>query len=148
MRMAASARRRWLGVVALLVPLIVGGCHTREWQGREAEKGVASLDTPFHFVLHLEGYRVDRLSIESDIFSSWGYLTLHQRAGWRTADPGTVDVDEQRLAKLGVNVGDKPLELGQAERAKPGRSPTRYACGVWFLDEGKKIVVSYRVDGN
>jgi hypothetical protein len=150
--------------IALLILLTGLGCRTTEWRDGEAEKRVKELDTPFHFLLHLDGYRVERVARESDMFSTWGDLTLLRRegrapadagepllkaakkAGWKQVDDPAVEVDPSRLAKLGVPPGQKPLELAQAVGKKSRPPPTRYGCRAWIVENGSRIIVAYRVD--
>jgi hypothetical protein len=176
-RLMDPVARMGRGAVALAVALAclsISACHSKESRGRDAEKKAAAiLDTPFRFLLHFQGYRVERFSSESDMFSSWGFLTLRRkpgsvadgpqpsatsvrerlvaaaaRAGWKKVDYETIDVDAETLADLGLRDAAKPVELAQTWGAKDRHAPTRYACRAWIADDGDKITVGHRVDGN
>jgi hypothetical protein len=183
-RMGNSGRGGRIVFVALPAALLVasvmtglGGCRTKEWRGHEAEVRAKVLDTPFHFLLNLDGYRVDRFSNEADLFSAWGYLTLRRqetrppvpladarnellraakRAGWRQAANEKLAVDRRTLTDLGVGAAEADanananafLDLTQSVGAAGKGQPTRYACRVWLVDNGAGIVIVHRVDAN
>jgi hypothetical protein len=150
--------------LAILIVLAGLGCSSTEWRDGQAEKRVKELDTPFHFLAQLEGYRVERLSRDSDMFSTWGDLTLRRRdegapvdgagpllraakkSGWKQVEHEVVEVDPARLAKLGVPAGHQALELAQSAGRKGKPPPTRYGCRAWVVDNGARIVVAYRID--
>ncbi|HEV8201619.1 MAG TPA: hypothetical protein VGS03_16515 [Candidatus Polarisedimenticolia bacterium] len=159
---------------ALACLSISGACLSKEWRGSDAEsKAAVTLDTPFRFLLHLEGYRVASFSAESDMFSTWGFLTLRwkqgstaagarpsaanlrerliaaaAKAGWKSVNYETIDVDDRTLDDLGVRDAGKPVELAQSRRGKDRHAPTRYACRAWIAADADKITVGHRVDGN
>jgi hypothetical protein len=40
------------------------------------------------------------------------------------------------------------VDIMQSTGAVGKRPPTRHACRAWLVDDGSRIAVAYRVDGN
>jgi hypothetical protein len=132
----------------------------------DAAKAHEILEAPFHFLLALPDYTPDRLDHDSDIFSTWGELQLtskHNRAhtresvreelvraaklaGWRSA--GEIpEIQAPDLAKYGIKQQYQDIAITK-KAASPGQNPpTRYGCRIWISDDGRVILVAYRVDG-
>ena len=124
------------------------------------------LDTPFHFLLRVPGYRASKLVNDSDMFSAWGELLLlrndgkritrpearkellrsARNAGWRPA--GEVpDVETPDLQRYGIAQPKEDLAVTKTAALRGQNPPTRYGCRIWISDNGGEIVAAYRVDG-
>lgn len=124
------------------------------------------LEPPFHFLLKLPGYAAAHVTHDADIFSTWGELVLATKdgghptraemrkkltkaarnAGWVPV-VDVADLQTPALAHYGIEQRNEDLAL-QKTSALPGQNPpTRYSCRIWISNDGKLIIVAYRVDG-
>jgi len=124
------------------------------------------LETPFQFLLALPDYEATALTHDSDMFSTWGELALSRRsdsdtlrmkareellksakqAGWTTAKD-LPNLEPSDLNRYGVRHAEEDLEIAQSVSLKGQNPPTRYGCRLWISEDGRRIVVVYRVDG-
>jgi hypothetical protein len=158
-------------VVTALFALVFAGIgvpsdvHTGEEQSMQSTAREV-LEMPFHFLLRIRGYDVVDLKHDGDIFSTWGQLVLARRdashpnraelrgklskaarsAGWRpTMELNNLEAVD--LPRYGIDLRKSDLALEKTS-ALPGQNPpTRYTCLIWISDDGKRLVATYRVDG-
>lgn len=169
-RAALAKVAKFLVVTALLALIFAGiavppDAHTGEEQSMQSIAREV-LETPLHFLLGIRGYDVVDLKHDGDIFSTWGQLVLARRdgshlnraelreklskvarsAGWiQTMELKNLEIPDLPRYGIDQRKGDLALEKTSA---LPGQNPpTRYSCLIWISDDGKRLVATYRVDG-
>jgi hypothetical protein len=170
-RIRCSRARDAMLVQFILVLVLAqsSACKAKESRHTHAEKKSSELDTQFQFLRRLDGFRVEAFEQKSDLFSSWGFLTLDRRqgskpgtademrrmvlrlgakAGWKPSDEGAMEIDEGQLAGYGVQAGSPSLDLAQDLKNARGKPATRYTLRIWFKTTSPMIVAAFRVDGS
>jgi hypothetical protein len=155
-------------MLAGLLLLAFGGCKDKNhFRGAEAAKVITSQAKPFHFLVHVDGYVVDELFRDSDMFNESGFLTLRRekgaplttgsaaqqtilrlakRSGWETASAPTVELRKEELDWLKVT-SDTPV-LNLKLRRGEDKSGAHFGLRFFVLDEGQTIKVAYELDTN
>jgi hypothetical protein len=125
-----------------------------------------ALDTSFYWLLSITDYEPDRFAHDADMFSAWGELALAQKHGNRltpeqvrervlraargegwTRAKGLPEVETPNLEYYLITHQQEDLAVSKTSSLRSQNPPTRYSCRIWISEDGRRVVVAYRVDG-
>jgi hypothetical protein len=153
-----------LSIVVLCAGAQPGGAAVTETKDvKEAAR--SQLEPGFHFLLAMRDYEPKRIEHDADLFSNWGDLVLvHDGAGKVTRAEL-----RKRLLRLAKAAGWKPVrKLPDVEliespqyygiareqedldlfKSVDPKSSAADSCRIWIADDGKSILVAYRIDSH